>query len=190
MLVRDVESFPELEKATRLARNHRGPKYYFLSYDKVAALLKRSSRETPVKRSREIAKTPRDRLPTGAVRDACSVYALFKTSLFRNGVNICRPFGTETARPLGVVSSPRAERREGGGSCADHREGGGSPASEKCEKITPGAPQTAKFCCAPNVRAQTEPNCVKSSRWHTNLSIIHSMQPVNPAHAWGHVRTN
>ena len=30
-----------------------------------------------------ILAAPRDWLPTGAVRDACSVYALFKTSLFR-----------------------------------------------------------------------------------------------------------
>ena len=38
---------------------------------------------------------------------------------------MCKPFAQQTARPRGVVSPPRGERREGGGSRPHHREGGG-----------------------------------------------------------------
>ena len=47
-------------------------------------------------------------------------------TLKRNGVNMCEIFGAKTARPRGVVSPPRGERREGGGSRPHRREGGGS----------------------------------------------------------------
>lgn len=50
-------------------------------------------------------------------------------TLKRNGGNTYWLLGSERARPRGVVSSPCAERREGGGSGprSRDREGGGSP---------------------------------------------------------------